>query len=135
MICIGAGIVLIAGSFLPANAEEASWYGDELAGAPMANGQPFNPAALTAAHKTLPLGSKVLVTRGDEEVEVTITDRGPFIPGRDIDLSRAAAAKLGINGVGAVDLERVNSPAPTTEAPEPPKENPSTLPATGGIEQ
>lgn len=122
---IVAGMGLMAVGIADARAQVASWYGNELAGNPMANGQPFDPEALTAAHKTLPLGSKVWVSNGSKSVQVTITDRGPYTPGRDIDLSARAARTLGIDGVAAVEMEPVSSPTPTTEVPQ--------LPKTGGI--
>jgi len=74
----------------------ASWYGDEEQGRPMASGEPFNEYAMIAAHPTLPLGSKVKVTnlRNGRSVVVRIMDRGPGIPDRAIDLSKAAAERL-----------------------------------------
>jgi rare lipoprotein A len=81
----------------------ASWYGYN-AGAP-ACGIPMG--ARTAAHKTLPCGSKVRVTRGDKSIVVTIVDRGPFVAGRIIDLSPPAARALGISGIAPVTVERV----------------------------
>ena len=80
----------------------ASWYGPGFLGKKTANGDTFNQAELTAAHKTFPLGSKAKVTnlKNGKTVEVEITDRGPFVAGRIIDLSRAAAEKLGIIGPG-----------------------------------
>ncbi|MFB9866947.1 septal ring lytic transglycosylase RlpA family protein [Vreelandella sulfidaeris] len=76
----------------------ASFYSDRFQGATTASGEPFDQQALTAAHPSLPFGSKVLVTRPDtgQEVEVLINDRGPFTKGRIIDLSKRAAAKLGM---------------------------------------
>ena len=78
--------------------DTASWYGDELRGERMANGQRFNPDRLTAASWFFPLGSKVVVQHADRSVIVEITDRGPakglVDQGRKIDLSRAAFAKL-----------------------------------------
>jgi rare lipoprotein A len=89
----------------------ASWYGDEFIGRRMAGGQLFNPRKLTAAHRTLHLGSKVRVTdvRTGRSVVVKITDRGPYWPGRGIDLSYAAAQALGIvrQGVAQVRVELV----------------------------
>lgn len=72
-----------------------------------ASGERFNKRALTAAHKTLPIGTRVRVTRLDtgRSVDVRINDRGPYKPGRVIDLSEAAAEALGMTGVG---LTRVN---------------------------
>lgn len=78
----------------------ASWYGDELAGSPTASGTPFAPDAITAAHRTLPLGSHAEVTALDSgrTILVLINDRGPSHAGREIDLSRGAAALLGLGG-------------------------------------
>ena len=75
---------------------EASYYGNELAGNRTASGERFNPAALTAAHRTLPLGSKIRVTNksNGKSVVVRINDRGPFIKHRLIDVSLAAAKKI-----------------------------------------
>jgi rare lipoprotein A len=75
----------------------ASWYGPGFHGKKTASGQTFNQNAMTAAHKTLPLGTKVRVTdqTTGKSVQDTINDRGPFIRGRIIDLSKGAAAKLG----------------------------------------
>ncbi len=84
----------------------ASWYGPGFHGKKTASGQRFNENAMTAAHKTLPFGTVVKVTnqRTGKSIKVTINDRGPFARGRIIDLSKAAAAKLGTKkaGVGKV---------------------------------
>lgn len=83
----------------------ASYYSDTLAGNPTASGEPYDPAALTAAHRTLPFGTRVRVTRLDDErsVEVRINDRGPFgRRDRIIDLSRAAAERLGMIRAGVI---------------------------------
>jgi rare lipoprotein A len=76
---------------------------------PLASGGRFNPEAMTAAHKTLPFGTRVRVTRLDNgnSVDVTINDRGPYISGRIIDLSRRAARDIGMTGQG-VSRVRVN---------------------------
>ncbi len=78
----------------------ASWYGNDLAGSPTASGAPFVPDAITAAHRTLPLGSHAEVTALDSgrTILVLINDRGPSHVGREIDLSRGAAALLGLTG-------------------------------------
>ena len=86
----------------------ASWYGPELHGEPTASGEPFDMHALTAAHRTLPLGSYAEVrnmTNG-KTVMVRINDRGPFTKGRAIDVSHAAARQLGLiaRGHGTVEL-------------------------------
>ena len=86
---------------------KASFYGDELQGQKTASGAKFDPDAMTAAHPTLPLGTEVTVTdpATDKQVEVEINDRGPFVEGRDIDLSKGAAKKLGIDGKGVADVK------------------------------
>lgn len=88
----------------------ASWYGREFAGRKTASGERFDPTEYTAAHRTLPFGSKVRVSRGGKSVIVRINDRGPFHGNRVIDLSRAAAAELGLvsAGSGRVDLALLN---------------------------
>lgn len=72
-----------------------------------ASGQPFQADGLTAAHKTLPFGTKVRVTnpRTGASAIVTINDRGPFTRGRDIDLSRGAARAIGLKDVGTICTE------------------------------
>jgi peptidoglycan lytic transglycosylase len=89
----------------------ASWYGKEFEGRRTAAGSVFHARDLTAAHRTLDLGTRVRVTelRSGRSVVVQITDRGPFVPDRGIDLSFAAARQLGIvhRGVAPVRLEPV----------------------------
>jgi peptidoglycan lytic transglycosylase len=77
----------------------ASYYGNE-SGSRTASGQRFNQNALTAAHRSLPFGTKLRVTHGSRSVVVTINDRGPFIRGRVLDLSTAAARAVGLTGAG-----------------------------------
>jgi rare lipoprotein A len=87
----------------------ASYYGARFAGRPTASGEIFDPAQLTAAHRKLPMGSVVRVTdkATGKSVVVRINDRGPYVGDRIIDISRAAAAKLGMldKGVAEVTLE------------------------------
>ena len=80
----------------------ASYYGNELAGRRTASGEKFNPRELTAAHRSLPFGSKVRVTsrKSGKSVIVRINDRGPFTRGRLIDLSEAAAREIGLTAAG-----------------------------------
>ncbi|MFC5835606.1 septal ring lytic transglycosylase RlpA family protein [Nonomuraea insulae] len=82
----------------------ASYYGEPQM---TASGERFNPSAMTAAHKTLPLGSKVRVTNPDngESVTVRINDRGPYVGGRCLDLSRAAFAAIGNVGAGVMHVK------------------------------
>ena len=84
----------------------ASWYGPSFHGNPTANGEHYDMWALTAAHRTLPFGTLVLVQSVDtgKSVTVRINDRGPFIPGRVIDLSYGAARELAMIGKGTEDV-------------------------------
>lgn len=105
---------------LPSSAERgpsqtgiASWYGPGFHGRPTASGVIYNQNDLTAAHQTLPLGTRVMVTNlnNGRSIEVNITDRGPFAKGRIIDLSYAAARTLGMIGPGTIParLEVIDS--------------------------
>ena len=82
----------------------ASYYADRFHGRQTASGEPYNRNAFTAAHRRLPFGTRVRVTRVDngKTVVVRINDRGPFVKGRVIDLSRAAARKIGMLREGVV---------------------------------
>jgi len=84
----------------------ASFYSDYFHGRTTASGETFNQQELTAAHKSLPFGTRVRVVRTDtgQEVEVVINDRGPFVKGRVIDLSRRAAKKLGMLNRGVAPV-------------------------------
>jgi rare lipoprotein A len=84
----------------------ASWYSDALHGRLTASGEPYDRGAMTGAHKKLPFGSVVQVTRTDtgQRVVVTINDRGPFVEGRIIDLSRRAAEELDMIEDGVVPV-------------------------------
>ncbi|MCK1637213.1 septal ring lytic transglycosylase RlpA family protein [Bradyrhizobium sp. 157] len=78
---------------------KASFYGNE-SGSKTASGQRFNQNAMTAAHRSLPFGTKLRVTHRGQSVIVTINDRGPFIRGRVLDLSKGAARAIGLTGAG-----------------------------------
>ena len=85
---------------------QASWYGGQFHERPTASGEAFDQNALTAAHRNLPFGSVVRVTnmRNGKAVEVLINDRGPFVRGRVIDLSRRAAEQIGMITAGVVPV-------------------------------
>jgi rare lipoprotein A len=87
----------------------ASFYGNE-SGSRTASGQRFNQNEMTAAHRSLPFGTRLRVTHGGRSVVVTINDRGPFIRGRVLDLSTGAARAIGLTsaGVGRVTAEVVS---------------------------
>ncbi len=93
----------------------ASWYGEPHHGRPTASGEVYDMHRMTAAHRTLPLGTmvKVINLENQREVVVKINDRGPFVAGRIIDLSFEAARRLGlhIKGLGLVRLEVLSQPA------------------------
>lgn len=86
----------------------ASWYGPGFHGRLTASGQRFNQYAMTAAHRTLPFGTKVRVSHKNRSVVVVINDRGPFIKGRSLDLSKGAANKLKCSGVCRVEMVVLN---------------------------
>lgn len=104
-ILVGAG----TGAIYAASKQcgSASWYALR---SRTASGQMMNPNAMTAAHRTLPFGTKVRVVnqRNGRELVLTINDRGPFIKGRIIDVSRAAAVKLGFKNAGHVKVCIIN---------------------------
>ncbi len=87
----------------------ASFYGNE-SGRRTASGQRFNQEAMTAAHRSLPFGTKLRVTHGGRSVIVTINDRGPFVRGRVLDLSTGAARAIGLTsaGVGRITAEVIS---------------------------
>ncbi len=97
----------------------ASWYGRAFHGKRTSNGEIYDMYAMTAAHKTLPLGVFVRVTnlKNNKNIEVRINDRGPFIRGRIIDLSYTAAQKLDIVGPGTAPVEVVALGAPPAPGP------------------
>ncbi|HXG51003.1 MAG TPA: septal ring lytic transglycosylase RlpA family protein [candidate division Zixibacteria bacterium] len=92
----------------------ASWYGPGFHGRTTASGEIFDQTKLTAAHRTLPLGSRARVTnlRNGATVEVEINDRGPYVEGRIVDLSRAAAGALRMveAGIALVRVESLDRP-------------------------
>jgi rare lipoprotein A len=112
----------------------ASWYGRKFQGQKTASGEPYDMFKMTAAHKTLPIPSYARVTNvaNGKSVVVRINDRGPFHSDRVIDLSYAAAARIGIaaKGSGMVDVDRVFGPEAAVAAASPGSVPPATLPTT-----
>jgi rare lipoprotein A len=113
-------VVLLAGAFLAmsggeASADEAlaSWYGPGFEGRPTASGEIYDPYGYTAAHKTLPLGTQLVVSYGGRSVPVTVNDRGPYVGARELDLSQGAAEAIGLDqaGVDYVEYTYVGSSA------------------------
>jgi len=103
MLALGALVCLESA----AQAQVATYYGKEFAGHRTASGERFNPGAMTAAHRTLPFGTRVRVTNSHtgRSVIVRINDRGPFVKGRSIDLSSGAARVIGMGSTGNVRIE------------------------------
>jgi rare lipoprotein A len=100
-------ILLLVGAFLALGDDRAeartglaSWYGPGFEGLPTASGEPYDPYGYTAAHKTLPLGTDLTVSYGGRSVQVTVNDRGPYVGGRELDLSQGAAEYLGLTHAG-----------------------------------
>jgi len=91
----------------PVERGQASWYGPGFRGNPTASGERFVPRKRTAAHRTLAFGTVVRVTRTDtgQSVRVVVNDRGPFVTGRVVDLSKGAARRIGMLDVGVVPVE------------------------------
>jgi len=96
-LAVRAALACLVLAGAPACAETASWYGPGFHGRLTANGERFDQNALTAAHRSLPFGTRVRVTSTEtgRSVVVRINDRGPFVRGRSIDLARAAARVIG----------------------------------------
>ena len=94
---------------------QGSYYADKFRGRPTASGTPYRPSKLTAAHNTLPFGTKIRVTntRTGRSVKVTVNDRGPHVKGRIVDLSKKAARRIGLvdAGVAPVQLKVVRAAA------------------------
>lgn len=99
-----AAVVCLGGT---AQAQIATYYGREFAGHRTASGEMFDPNGMTAAHRTLPFGTRVRVTnsRNGRSIVVRINDRGPFVKGRAIDLSSGAARAIGMSSTGSVTME------------------------------
>lgn len=98
--------MLCAVSFGQVQTGKASFYADKFEGTPTASGEKYRHNKLTAAHKTLPFGTRVRVTnlQNNQSVEVVINDRGPYVENRIIDLSKSAAEKLGFINQGLADI-------------------------------
>ena len=109
----------------------ASWYGKEFHGKLAANGEAFDMTAYTAAHRKLPLGSVVRVVNltNGKTVQVRINDRGPYVAGRMLDLSHAAARELGMveAGTTAVQIEVIGDHRPVAQIPS------TKIPAVSGM--
>jgi rare lipoprotein A len=105
-------ILLLVSAFLALGNERAdartglaSWYGPGFEGLPTASGEPYDPYGYTVAHKTMPLGTDLVVSYGGRSVQVTVNDRGPYVGGRELDLSQGAAEYIGLTQAGVDYVE------------------------------
>jgi rare lipoprotein A (peptidoglycan hydrolase) len=107
MLVVGTVAAFVAAHAKEAKAEPlvSSWYGSELEGSLTASGEPYSPDGRTAAHRSLQLGTELLVSYGGRQTAVRVNDRGPHVGGRDLDLSRAAAQDIGLTAAGADAVE------------------------------
>jgi rare lipoprotein A len=99
LLCVAAFVALDDGR-AAADTGLASHYGSGLERSPTASGEVFDPDGFTAAHRTLPFGTRLMVSYHGRSVQVVVNDRGPYVGGRELDLSRAAAEYLGLTKVG-----------------------------------
>ena len=106
LVATAAAVLAVSSSAAYAQCGGASWYGPGFNGKRAASGEVFNENAMTAAHRSLPFGTKVQVVDQNtgKSVEVTINDRGPFHGKRIIDLSKAAATQLGFRNAGTISV-------------------------------
>lgn len=98
---------------------QGSYYADKFNGRPTASGAPYRPGQMTAAHNTLPFGTRIKVTnvKNGRSVKVTVNDRGPHVKGRIVDVSRKAARKLDLVDAGVVPVQlKVIKAAPATSS-------------------
>jgi rare lipoprotein A len=100
-------LLFAAGACQAEEQVRATWYGEELAGRPTASGETFDPEGMTAAHRTLPFGSCLLVgnPQTGKSIAVRINDRGPFTNGLSLDISRGAARAIGMDSTQTVTVK------------------------------
>lgn len=116
LVC-GLAAILAFGSAAHAETCVASWYGSE-SGTRNANGSHFNPMGRSAAHRYFPFGTMLRVTHAGHSVDLPVLDRGPFVRGRCLDLSKGAALAIGMTSTAIVTFERLESSL-TSLAPAP----------------
>ena len=105
---VAMGVILLTGAAQAEQQVRATWYGDELRGNRTASGEMFNPDGLTAAHKSLPFGTCLVVgnPKTGKTVAVRVNDRGPFTAGLTLDLSQGAARAIGMHSTQSVTMKR-----------------------------
>ncbi len=105
ILVVAAGFVVLGSDRAEAEEVLASWYGPGYHGLPTASGEPYDAHSYSASHETLPLGTELMVSYGEESVLVTVNDRGDFTGERDLDLSQGAAQELGLTWTGMDHVE------------------------------
>jgi rare lipoprotein A len=105
VVLMASLLVMVVQVFAQAEPMVATYYANKYAGKPTASGQPYDPYDLTAAHPSLPFGTKLSVSYGGKNVIVTVNDRIPFESDSDLDLSWAAAQTLGLTEVGTAIVD------------------------------
>jgi rare lipoprotein A len=100
VVLLGCVFLVLGGGCAEAKVGLASWYGPGFEGLPTASGEPYDPYGFTAAHKTMPLGTELVVRYGGHSVQVTVNDRGPYVGDRELDLSQGAAEAIGLTHAG-----------------------------------
>lgn len=121
VLVLAVAFVAVSGGEADAEEALASWYGPGFEGRPTASGEPYDPYGYTAAHKTLPLGTELVVSYKGNSVPVTVNDRGPYVGVRELDLSQGAAEAIGLDeaGVDYVDYTYAGGGAGGTGYAEP----------------
>jgi rare lipoprotein A len=105
VVLMASLLVMVVQVFAQAEPMVATYYANKYAGKPTTSGQPYDPNDLTAAHPSLPFGTKLSVSYGGKNVIVTVNDRIPFESDSDLDLSWAAAQTLGLTEVGTAIVD------------------------------
>lgn len=117
VVVVSLALLAFSAGVVGAQQMVASWYGPGFEGATTASGEPFDPNDYTAAHRTLPFGTKLIVTYNGRSVVVRVNDRGPYVAGRDLDLSQAAAEQIGLTAVGEATVNVVTADPSTPTGP------------------
>ena len=106
-LAAGATAAFVAAYGGKAEAEPvvSSWYGPGFEGSETANGEVYTTGGYTAAHPSLPFGTELLITYGERQAVVRVNDRGPYVDGRGLDLSQAAAEEIGLSAAGTDEVD------------------------------
>lgn len=127
VVVLATGLLVFGSDRAEADTALASWYGPGFHGLPTANGEHFNAYGNTVAHKTLPLGTELVVSYGGNSAQVVVNDRGPYVGIRELDLSQGVAQQLGLveTGVDYVEVTYLGAPQ-AVESPQVVADGPGT---------